>query len=308
MCHKHLGQFSKSKILKRPAGYATVGSVTTLPRISILVIHDLDRGKYYEVELMYVSTFAGFSLGLIPLILILFALLQWLNIDAGSFLDWVIGGATFWWLLVIVTVPWNIHFQAREVLVDAEQSTEKNMPVDRKKVTYVQRLASRSLIIAIALHLISAIGLYALAITGISVVGYVGSGAALLLTLLRPAVRAYEFIATRLSMIQQEVKYPREDVIELRHRVTQTETDVKYLLDQFNAEQPDSWVSTQARQLQAIRNDLTRLSSSVEELRSTNQAEHQRLSREAQNAIAQLSTDGQFLDHVREIIRFFKTA
>jgi hypothetical protein len=32
------------------------------------------------------------------------------------------------------------------------------------------------------------------------------------------------------------------------------------------------------------------------------------LSREARQAIAQLTTDGQFLDHVREIIRFFKTA
>jgi hypothetical protein len=39
-----------------------------------------------------------------------------------------------------------------------------------------------------------------------------------------------------------------------------------------------------------------------------NQSEHERLGREARNAIAQLSTDAQFLDNVREIIRFFKTA
>ncbi|WP_158054511.1 hypothetical protein [Scytonema sp. HK-05] len=42
--------------------------------------------------------------------------------------------------------------------------------------------------------------------------------------------------------------------------------------------------------------------------RATNLTEHERLAREARGAIAQLSTDGQFLDHVREIIRFFKTA
>jgi len=30
--------------------------------------------------------------------------------------------------------------------------------------------------------------------------------------------------------------------------------------------------------------------------------------RKSQQAIAQLSTDGQFLDNVREIIRFFKSA
>ncbi len=35
---------------------------------------------------------------------------------------------------------------------------------------------------------------------------------------------------------------------------------------------------------------------------------HEQLSREAQNAIAQLNEDSQFLGHVREIIRFVKTA
>jgi hypothetical protein len=32
------------------------------------------------------------------------------------------------------------------------------------------------------------------------------------------------------------------------------------------------------------------------------------MSREARAAVAQLSTDGQFLEHVREILRFFKSA
>ena len=45
--------------------------------------------------------------------------------------------------------------------------------------------------------------------------GYVSSGAALLLTGLRPALRAYQYIATRLSMIRQQIKYPREDVCEV---------------------------------------------------------------------------------------------
>jgi hypothetical protein len=45
----------------------------------------------------------------------------------------------------------------------------------------------------------------------------------------------------------------------------------------------------------------------IEELRATNQIEHEGLGREARNAIAQLSVDGQFLEHVREIIRFFKS-
>ena len=77
---------------------------------------------------------------------------------------------------------------------------------------------------------------------------------------------------------------------------------------QLNAEDPYSFVATQQRSGEETRKELAHLSAVIEQLEANNKAEHQQLSREAKNAIAQLSTDGQFLDHVREIIRFFKTA
>ncbi|MBW4575515.1 MAG: hypothetical protein KME08_09565 [Aphanothece sp. CMT-3BRIN-NPC111] len=252
--------------------------------------------------------FIGFNFGLAVLVLLVFGILQWLHIPTGSFIDWVIAVAIFEWLLAIVTVPWNIHFEAKEVLADAAQSTEKEIAVDAKQVEYAKVVAKRSLFIAIALHILSAIGLYALAIAGISAVGYISSGAALLLTALRPAVRTYEYLAARLAMIRQEFKYPREDIMELRSRFTTLEETVKRLEEQMNPEQPDSWIAAQQRYKEETRKELARLAASFEELRATNKLEHERLSREARQAIAQLTTDGQFLDHVREIIRFFKTA
>ncbi|MBD2250697.1 hypothetical protein [Nostoc parmelioides] len=257
---------------------------------------------------MYVNFFISSIAGIVITVLLAFSVLQWFHVPAGSFLDWVIGGASFWWLLVIVTVPWNIHFQAKQVLAEAAQSREKEIPVDERQVRYVQGLAKRSLWVALALHLFSAIGLYLLAATGISAVGYISSGAALLLTILRPAIRAYEYIYARLTMISQEWKYPHEDIVELRHRFVELEEKVKVLEDQFNLEQPYSLAATQQRFGEETRRDLAKIAANLEELRATNQTEHERLSREARNAIAQLSTDGQFLDHVREIIRFFKTA
>ncbi len=257
---------------------------------------------------MYINFFISSIAGIVVVVLAAFGLLQWLHIPAGNFLDWVIGGASFWWLLVIVTVPWNVHFQAKEVLAEAAQSTEKGIPVDEKQVKYVTLLAKRSLWVAIALHLFSAIGLYTLAVTGISTVGYISSGAALLLTILRPAIRAYEYLYARLAMIRQEWKYPREDIFELRDRFSILEQKIQSLEDQLNPEQPYSLPATQQRFAEETRRDLARIAANLEELRATNQTEHERLGREARNAIAQLSTDGQFLDHVREIIRFFKTA
>ncbi|MBR8833529.1 MAG: hypothetical protein DSM106950_05675 [Stigonema ocellatum SAG 48.90 = DSM 106950] len=257
---------------------------------------------------MFFNFFTGFSIGIVVLVLLVFSILQWLHIPAGNFLDWVIGGASFWWLLVIVTVPWNVYFQAKEVLAEAAQSAEKGIAVDDQQLKYVTVLAKRSLLAAIALHLVSAVALYILAATGISAVGYVSSGAALLLTALRPAISAYEYLYARLTMIRQEWKYPREDVVELRHRVDAMEVTLKGVEEQLNPEHPHSLAANQQLYSEETRKELALLGASLEQLRATNQTEHQRLAREAQGAIAQLSTDGQFLDHVREIIRFFKEA
>ncbi|MEB3338679.1 MAG: hypothetical protein VKJ46_14515 [Leptolyngbyaceae bacterium] len=255
-----------------------------------------------------VFNFFGLGFGLVVLLLIAFSALQWLHVPTGSFVDWIIGAASFWWLLAITIVPWNIHFEAKEVLAEAAVSTEQGISVEPKQVNYAQTIAKRSFWIAIALHLLSAIGLYALSATGISSVGYISSAAALLLTALRPAVRTYQYLATRLAMIRQGFKYPREDVLELRERLSILESNLTQLSDRLNLEDPSSWASQQENQWHAVRQDLSRLSTNLEDLRAINQAEHQRLGREAQQAIAQLTTDGQFLDHVREIIRFFKTA
>lgn len=257
---------------------------------------------------MYFNLFISSSIGIFVSVLLAFGIFQWLHIPAGNFLDWVIGGASFWWLLVIVTVPWNIHFQAKEVLAEAEQSTKKEIPVDAKQLQYVNVLAKRSLLLAIGLHLVSAFGLYILAVTGVSAVGYLGSGAALLLTGLRPAISAYQYLYTRLRMISQEFKYPREDIVELRYRMQTVENIVKSLEEQLNPDNSHSLSSKQQRDAEETRKTLARIVANIEELRATNQKEHESLSREARQAIAQLSTDGQFLDHVREIIRFFKTA
>lgn len=253
-------------------------------------------------------TYLSFGFSIVLLLLLSFAGLHWLEIPTGSFLDWVIGVAIFGWLLTIVTVPWNIYFEAKEALTEAELSVEKGITVDPKQIDYITVVQSRSLWIVLALHVLSALGLYGLAIAGISPIGYLGSGAALLLTVFRPAIRTYRYFATRIAMLRQQFKYPREDVLELRDRVLRLEELTQRLDGQLNPDDPSAWAAMQQREIDAIRQDLTRCAASQEDLRSTNRAEHEQLSREARQAIAQLTTDGQFLEHVREIIRFFKSA
>ncbi len=250
----------------------------------------------------------GYSFGLGIFTLFIFGILQWLHIPAGNLVDWLIGIASFWWLIAIVTIPWNIYFEAREVLVEADTSRERGLTVEQPKLNYVKKLARWSLVGAIALHFLSAVTLYILAATGISVVGYISSAATLLLTVLRPAIRGYQYLAARLVMIRREIKYPREDVLELRQRFTIIEETIKNLIRKTDLEQTNSPLSIIKSDSQENRHNLANLRATLEQLEARNELEHQRILRESQNAIAQLTEDSQVLNHVREIIHFFKAA
>jgi len=93
---------------------------------------------------MVYLNYLRFGSGLVVLLVLVFGVLQWLHISVGSFLDWVVGIASFAWLLVIVTVPWNIYFEAKEALADAATSQERGIRVEPKQIEYVSIVARRS--------------------------------------------------------------------------------------------------------------------------------------------------------------------
>lgn len=252
------------------------------------------------------------AIGLLALLALIilagYGVVSWADIAAIQFIDWIIGIAIFGWLVTITTVPWNIHFQAREVVAEITLSLERGIQIDPEQRQYAVMVGRRSLWVALGLHGVSAVGLFALAWWHVSAIGYFGSLAALLLTVLRPSIRAYYFLAKRLSMIQRQCNYPREDVLELRGRMAMQEKLVENLSQRLNLGDPNSWISGQQKQWKSVRQDLTRVRKTLETLRVNNQVEHTQLAKNAENAIAQLSEDGQFLNQVRDLIRFVKTA
>ncbi|MEM8779706.1 MAG: hypothetical protein AAGF26_12705 [Cyanobacteria bacterium P01_G01_bin.49] len=256
----------------------------------------------------YYYGYFGFSIGFGFLSLAAFFILQWLHIPAGSLVDWVIGIASFWWLLAIVTVPWNVYFEAKEVISEAATSQEKEITIDEQQLKYAKTVSKGALVVAIALHLLSTFGLYELAATGISSVGYVSSFATLLLTILRPAVRAYQYLAYRLSNIRQQIKYPRQDILELRNRFKKLEKLVDSIEKKLDLTESNSWISQQEQNWEATRKQVAVINAKLEQLEAKNSLEHQELAKEARNAISQLTEDSNFLHQVREIIRFIKTA
>jgi gas vesicle protein len=266
------------------------------------------RRHRHEVTSLGLGNLLWAAFWLTGLSLLVFVALEWLGVASGRFIDWLVGIASFWWLLAIVTVPWNLYFQAREVLAEAEYSAQRGIVVREERLTLVRVWARRSLLLALALHLLSALGLYLLAATGISAVGYLSAGAALLLTGLRPAIRAYRYVAGLLFMIEEELRYPRDDVVTLRTNLDDLTERVKRLESLLNTEDKDSWAAQRQHELRNLQHQTENLSSKLRTLHEENQAAHTRLKHDAQHAIAQIAADLQLLEHVREVVRFFKSA
>ncbi len=245
---------------------------------------------------------------MLPIIVVVLGVglgLAWLaGQGVTTWLDWVIGLVVVGWLVLITTVPWNVYFRAREVLAEIALSQERGLAVPPERIRYSQLVARRSFILALALHLGSVLALWGVA--QVTVVGYWGAGAALLLTGFRPTVRMYQFLLRQLGQIEQEVRYPREDVVALREQVQDLAHQIQNLGQKLDEGDPTAWISTQQRLWESVRQETQRLASQQALAQAENQAEHQRLARETQQAIAQLSEDSRVLNHVRELIRFFK--
>ncbi|MBD0256308.1 MAG: hypothetical protein ICV83_11365 [Cytophagales bacterium] len=252
--------------------------------------------------------FLGSLASITLLVLITFAGLQLLHIEVGRLVDWVIGVAICWWLVGVVVIPWNTHFAAREVLDEARASAEKGIPVKEESVRYARRLSKRFFWLAIGLHLATALGLYLLAYYEVTVLGYLASVAALGLTFLRPLQRAYEHLSYKLRSMSEQIRYPREDVAELRDRVAQLEEKLKALAHALDAAEEGTWAHGQAQAIARLEAQLAHTSGQLEALAQLNRKEHETLARQSAAEIAKLSEDAQFLNQVRELIRFFKSA
>jgi hypothetical protein len=142
---------------------------------------------------------------------------------AGHLLDWVTGGICFVWLLVLLKAPWDLYFQANAALFEFQRSRERGIPLTPGREEYVRRLRGRLGWFAVGAHVVSA-GLVACVAryTG-GQVGYWFAAFYLVSTAFRPTAAVYSYLAGRLREILHEVKYPREDVVEMRQRLRDLE-------------------------------------------------------------------------------------
>ncbi len=236
--------------------------------------------------------------------LAVYAILIWLGHPAGSFTDWIIGLGGFWWLLGVVTIPWNIHFRAKEVRRDIEVSQDRNLSSNPKDKALVEQIARRSLFGALLIHALTAIGFASLSYFEITQIGWAGCIAALALTGARPAARLYAYTLNLLSQTSERIRFPIDDIREVKDRLAELELKIQAL----DLENPDSWASTVNRDAAKVGAQLHTQRVAVETLSENNERDHRSMARDAERIGERVSEDIQFLGHVREMIQFLKNA
>ncbi|NNH74561.1 hypothetical protein HLB23_32735 [Nocardia uniformis] len=187
------------------------------------------------------------------LAMIVAALLIWGDVDPTTVIGAVLGFVAFFWLLVVVTVPWNLYFAARQVRHRVDSTLVRGIPVPPERAAEVLTLSRRLLGMAIGAHVVSA--LVAVVVAAISgyMLGYYVAGFFLASIVLRPAAAYFVYLRARIVTISDDIAFPPDDIAELRRRVVAVD-------DELTAwrERTQDWHDSDERQIDDLRDSVRR--------------------------------------------------
>jgi hypothetical protein len=218
--------------------------------------------------------------------------------DLSDVLAFGAGGLLLLWLIVVLTVPWSLYFQARALQAEIRESVERGLEVPEGRAEEAARYASRLLRAAIGAHVVSAAVIAVIAFFSGREVGYWFAGFYLVSTLFRPSQAYFAHLRTRLRAMMQEVKFPREDVLDLKRRLDAAEaqdTALRERIQELTAEG------------EALRDRLV-----AAEERSAEQAARldrrlDALGRRFQDTVAELTDNQEVISGIKAFLRLLRT-
>ncbi|WP_030441914.1 hypothetical protein [Actinoplanes subtropicus] len=136
------------------------------------------------------------------------------------------GVAALMWTVVLVTVPWNLYFEARQVLRQIETSRERGIGVPESRDREARLIARRTRWLALGGHVGTAAATAVFAWVSGHLVGYWLAAFYLISTAVRPAAAFLKHLRQRLWALRVESTFPPDDVEALRTRVGSMEHEL----------------------------------------------------------------------------------
>ncbi|MCX5401516.1 hypothetical protein [Streptomyces sp. NBC_00102] len=207
------------------------------------------------------------------------------------------GIACLLWLLLLLTLPWNLYFRARSVLTEIAVSRDKGLEIARARDDEAARIARMMLRVAVAGHAVTALLVLTATLVLGGRAGYWVAAFFLLSTAFRPAGAYFAQLRERLGSLLKDVTFPRDDVVELRDRVDGLTAGAKALEER---------VEEQYRALAELRR--TADTSALSAHRRADEADRriEALAREFESTVNRLTSNEEIITGLKAFLRLLR--
>ncbi|MER5759832.1 hypothetical protein [Streptomyces sp. NPDC002082] len=202
------------------------------------------------------------------------------------------------WLLLLLTLPWNLYFRAHAVLAEIAVSREKGMEVSPARDAEAARIARTMLRAAVAGHILTAAAVLAATWATDEFTGYWFAAFFLLSTFFRPAGAYFGQLRRRLGTLLKDVTYPRDDVVELHKRLNRTEAGTRALEEK---------TEEQYRALAELRRTVDALAMSAYERTEETNRRITALGREFESTVNRLTDNQEIITGVKAFLRLLRS-
>ncbi len=151
------------------------------------------------------------------------------DVPLEEILSLFLGVLCLLWLILLLTVPWNLYFQAHALIHEIRTSRDRGIDVPAERDPEARRIASRMRWFAVGSHLASAALVALITYLSDGAIGYYLAGLYLISTFFRPAGAYFSYLRDRMTTMLQDVKHPRDDLIETLRRLDTMKADLESL-------------------------------------------------------------------------------
>ncbi|MBC7273367.1 MAG: hypothetical protein H5T76_32520 [Streptomyces sp.] len=202
------------------------------------------------------------------------------------------------WLMLLLTLPWNLYFRAHSVLAEIAVSREKGLEVSPARDAEAARIARTMLRAAVAGHLLTAAVVLGVTWATGGFTGYWFAAFFLLSTFFRPAAAYFGQLRRRLGTLLKDVTYPRDDVLALRARLDHTEAGTRVLEEK---------AEEQYRALAELRRTVDALALSTHERAGEAERRIAALGREFEATVDRLTDNQEIIAGVKAFLRLLRS-
>lgn len=244
-------------------------------------------------------------------------LFAWLGRVAGVSLKTLVtigaGLAALMWTIVLVTWPWNLYFDARQVTAENAVSRDRGITVPPARDAEARRIARWMLRFAIGGHVVTAAVTAVFAYVSGELTGYYLAGFYLLSTTVRPAAAYFGHLRDRITSLRRESTHPRDDVVTLDATVT-TLTMTLETVQRDLAEARQAAADDLAQLRRQASTDLTRLEdaqavdrAAARDRDEALKARIEQMARRIEGTLDGISDHQELLTGIRALVRMIRT-